>query len=90
MTATPRRRRDESDLVLLELVRLSSIKSWNRQHAARALLAKQHTAGALRLARARVQRARVHAPSRIADRAAATLGTALTVHDQRQPSGRHP
>lgn len=76
------RRRNESDLVLLEVIRLTSAASWNRHGAARALLAKGHTPAALRLAYVRVLRARVRTVSGIDDRAAATLTEALALREQ--------
>jgi hypothetical protein len=82
MTIAVPRQRDESDLVLLELIRLTSTEAWTVTEAARALLAAGHPRPALRLAQARVARARAaQITSKIADRAAATLGAALALHD---------
>ena len=87
MTIAVARHRDASDLVLLELIRLTSSESWTVAQAARALLATGHTRPALRLAQARIARARAaHTTSKIADRAAATLGAALALHDHRARS----
>lgn len=81
-TATRRHHRDESDLVLLELIRLTTAGTWAGDHAGRALLAKGHSRGALRLAQARVQRARAAITSVTTERAAQTLAIALSLSEQ--------
>jgi len=80
-----RRRRNESDLVLLELIRLGSSDNWDRTRAARSLTAKQHSRVALRHAYRRVQRVRVPGISPVADRAAATLALLLADSDSGAP-----
>jgi hypothetical protein len=69
--------RTEADLVILELVRLVRVEPWSVQRAAGRLLDKRHTAGALRLARARVLRAQAERDSTVADRAARTIRRVL-------------
>jgi hypothetical protein len=76
------RRRDESDLIILELVRITSTDRWSEKDAARALEAKGHSRGALHVAQARVLRVRAESPSRIAERAAATLSATLARCEQ--------
>lgn len=78
MSAARRRRRDESDVVILELVRLVSSDGWDARRAAEALGAKRYHPGALLRARARVLSSLNRAPSQLAERAAATLGEALS------------
>lgn len=73
------RRRDEADLVVLELIRLTSAAEWDRRRAAKALLAKRYSAPALRLAQRRALRARARSVSRVADRAAEALDEALAL-----------
>jgi hypothetical protein len=88
MNAIAQRFRDESDVVILEVVRLVSADAWTSDRAARTLLAKRHTRAALRLAQARVLRVRAESASRIAERAAATLRMTLAMHDGPAVSGR--
>jgi hypothetical protein len=83
MTEASRRLSDETDLVLLELVRLVSRDNWNAADAADRLLAKRHSVGALWRARAGVLRAQLGqsekgSVSTVAARAADTLHAALT------------
>lgn len=76
--SSPRTRcRDESDLVLLELVRLVNESPFTEQTAAHRLVRKRYSVGALRLALARVVRAQLERPSAVAQRAAATIRCAL-------------
>ena len=77
MTSAAARARDESDLVILELVRLASAEPWQLDGAARRLLSKRHHVGALRVAQTRVDRVRADRDSRIAARSAAVLRAAL-------------
>ena len=80
-SAAARLRRDESDGVLLELVRLATSDDWSGARSARALLAEGHSYPALQLALTRVQRVRTRNAGRIADRAAATLVITLAMHE---------
>lgn len=75
------RHADEVDLVILELVRLVTVDTWTAEAAADRLLNKRHSRGALRLALGRVSRARNARPTPIADRAAATLTSAISALD---------
>jgi hypothetical protein len=77
VSAPTRRVRDESDLVILELVRLGTQDDWSGDRAVRALLAKSYSPGALRVAHRRVVRADVSDRSRIGQRARETLRNAL-------------
>ena len=76
------RRRDEADLVILELVRSITVDPWTVELAVNRLLGKRHSRGALRLAQARVLRARAARASIMTDRAAETLASALSRMDQ--------
>lgn len=77
MSAARRRRRDESDVVILEVIRLVTADSWDARRAADALRSKRHHPGALMRARVRVLSALNDAPSNVAERAAATLRETL-------------
>jgi hypothetical protein len=89
-TARPRisavARRNESDLVILELVRLVRQEPWSPERAARRLLDKRPSSGALRLARARVLRAQHERDSAVVARAASTIREALAQLDG-EPAG---
>ena len=87
MTTSNARRRNEADLVLLELVRLTSSQSWTLERAADRLLSKHHNPGALRVALKRVHRVRAERASPIADRAAVTLSTVLARLDHQAATG---
>ncbi len=71
----------EVDLVILELIRLTTRPDWTAPQAAAALLAKRHTRVALRLALAGVLDAQLDRDSTIANRSAHTLRAALGAAD---------
>jgi len=77
VSAARRRRRDESDVVILEVIRLVTTDPWDARRAADALISKRHHPGAVLRARVRVLAALATAPSNVAERAAATLRETL-------------
>jgi hypothetical protein len=75
------RHADEVDLVILDLVRLVTLDSWTVERAADRLLTTRHNRAALRIALSRVSRARKERATPIADRAEATLTSAIAALD---------